>query len=83
VGFAVDKNLVSIVSAWPRGNAVPHVREAALIEVAAQTRFHFKGTDELAHGTDIGEYRACCGHFSFFQQLDISNPILVEPLPIF
>jgi len=37
-----------------RGDAVPHVREAALIVLASQLGGHFKRADELAHGAVVG-----------------------------
>src|SRR5260370_35467136 len=42
------------------GNAVPHMREAALIGLPGQFGSDFEGADELAHGAGIGEYWAGC-----------------------
>src|SRR6266478_883454 len=64
----------------PRGDPVPHVREAALISLAAQLRGHFKGSDELAHGAGIREYGACCQAISlFFPRISVFKFLFLIP----
>jgi hypothetical protein len=45
--FSVDRVRVA------RGDAIPHVREAALKGLPGQFRSHFESADELAHGARI------------------------------
>src|SRR5882672_10572684 len=48
------------------GDGVPDVGEAAVINVAAQFRSHFKRADELVHGAGIREYRVSRHGILFF-----------------
>ncbi len=54
VWLAIDKEFRVDGVRVPCGDAVPHMREAALIGLAAQFRSHFKRADELAHRAGIG-----------------------------
>jgi hypothetical protein len=63
---AIHKKLAVNRVRVPRGDPVPHVREAALIGLAAQLRSHFKSADELAHRAGIRQYRACGHAISLF-----------------
>jgi hypothetical protein len=78
MGFAVDEKFGVDGISVAGGDAVPHVGKAAGVFVAGEAGFHFKFADELAHGSGVGEYWACDWHFSFFQRLNTTNPILVE-----
>src|SRR3977135_847840 len=60
MGFAIDKKLAVNRVCMSRCDAIPHMREAALIRLPSQFGSHFKGADELAHRTGIREYWACC-----------------------
>src|SRR6266478_2930983 len=60
MGLAIDKKLGVNGVRMPRGNAVPHVRKAALIRLRGQFGSHFEGADELAHRAGIGKYWAYC-----------------------
>ncbi len=55
-----------------RGNAIPHMREAALIGLPGQFGSDFEGADELAHGAGIREYWACRHAVSFAECLSNS-----------
>src|SRR3984893_4743724 len=56
-GRAIYKELRVDGVAVPRGNAVPHVREPALMRLAGKFRGHFKSTHKRAHRARIGERR--------------------------
>jgi hypothetical protein len=51
--FAVDKEFCVDGVRVPRGNAVPHMREAALVGLPAQFGGYFERADELAHRPGI------------------------------
>jgi hypothetical protein len=59
MGLAIDKKLRVNGVRMPRRNAIPHVREAALIRLPGQLGSYFEGADELAHRAGIREYWAC------------------------
>jgi hypothetical protein len=53
VGLAIDKKLRVDRIRVARGDAIPHVRKAALKSLACQFGSHFEGADELAHGASV------------------------------
>jgi hypothetical protein len=65
--FPVDEEFCVDGVGVTRGDAVPHVREAARELLAAKLRSNFKRANELAHGAIVGEYRAGGHTISFFE----------------
>src|ERR1700731_2221609 len=64
--LAVDIELGVDGVAVARGDAVPHVREAALVGLAGELRGHVKNPDKRAHLADVGERRSKFRFFSLF-----------------
>src|SRR6266403_3098437 len=64
----------------PGGDAVPHVREAALVRLIGELRSHFERADELAHGAGIREYGACRQAISlFFSRISVFKFLFLMP----
>jgi hypothetical protein len=61
VGLAINEKLRINGIRMARGDAIPHMREAALKRMPGQLGSHFEGADKLAHGAGICEY-GTCGH---------------------
>src|SRR5260370_1968321 len=84
MGLAIDKQLRVNRVRVARRNAVPHVREAALIRLPTQFRSDFERANELAHGAGIRKYCACPHALSSADCLlnrlpsNTSHPILVS-----
>jgi len=55
VGLAIHEKLRVDGIRVAGGDAIPHVREAALMSLTRQFGSHFEGADELAHGAGIRE----------------------------
>jgi hypothetical protein len=53
VSLAIDKEFRVDGVRVAGGDAVPHVREAALVGLPRQFGNHFEGADELTHGAGI------------------------------
>ena len=65
MGLAIDKKLRVNRVCMPGGDAVPHMREAALIRFPAQFGSDFEGADKLAHRAGIRKHWECRHALSF------------------